>query len=139
MRTLLVVGLMWMAAPAFAEERVPSALVCSLKAKSSGTLERTGEFAPGTHDDRMQFTFAAIDLEAGTAQVIGNQGASNIYAMQGSDSINFIERTISGNINLTTVFLGEGGGPFGAVHSRHVVMLDAAVVSQYVGTCDAKF
>jgi hypothetical protein len=51
--------------------------------------------------------------------------------------LNVIETTGKGNLNLTTVFLGDGQGPsFRAVTSRHLDTADPPNVSQNYGSCE---
>jgi len=54
--------------------------------------------------------------------------------------LSFVEATAGGNVNTTTIFrqAGLGGTPemFMAVHSRHVLLIDTAAVSQYTARAD---
>ena len=85
----------------------------------------------------MAFTIAAIDLAKGNAQLVGNLGASPLIVIRGSDGISFIERTPSGNMNVTTVYTTKiKAGGFAAVHSRHVGSPGDPMISQYLGSCE---
>jgi len=81
--------------------------------------------------------FYGIDLEAGSAKIMGNQGTQSLAVISTLSGLTFLESTDTGNINLTTVFAGFAGQPdqFTAVHSRHFYMAGRAMPSQYHGTC----
>jgi hypothetical protein len=82
--------------------------------------------------------FDAIDLKAGKARFIGNQGASDVTALTTETGITFIERTGFGNLVFTTVFAetNAAGDMFYAVTSRHMNLLAGGPLpSQYLGTC----
>ncbi|NBT75430.1 MAG: hypothetical protein EBT15_05555 [Betaproteobacteria bacterium] len=89
-------------------------------------------------NDLGELIFDQIDVTARTARMIGNQGAESIIALRGDDSIHLLERTGSGNLNITTIFSLEEGeklGSFPVVHSRHVSLMTGPLPSQYVGRC----
>jgi hypothetical protein len=128
------------------------ALVCKFTLMASTTLLNGGKFdaapviKPVTKADIAEMTVAAIDFKAGTAQVIGNAGTASLYAYQYPNTANFLEVTVAGNFMLLTVALPNGGLPvttlepleLAAVYSRHTVMFESIVASQYWGTCTAK-
>lgn len=134
---IVVAALLISAVPAAAQQPpLPGALVCSFKTVAAGTLDQAGGYEAGK-PSTMDFTIAAIDSRAKTAQMVGNVGTSRLWVVLGTGSVNFVEPTPAGNLMLTTVIL-QGDGPFGAIHSRHTVMSDHAVVTQYVGTCEPR-
>ena len=84
-------------------------------------------------------TFAAIDLDGHQAQVIGNQGAADVYAARSVGSIFFIEQTPAGGVILTSVIDADVKGRIHAVTSRHIIApVGFTLVSQTLGTCIAK-
>ena len=88
----------------------------------------------------MSFVFASLDIENGSAQMVGNNGAADINLLQGSDSLHFLEVTPTGNLNVTSVYTTQAkGGRFISVHSRHVGISGEPWMSQFWGTCEAKY
>jgi hypothetical protein len=82
-------------------------------------------------------TFDQIDLKKGSGRMIGNAGAENVQVLSGDNSIHIFERTMTGNMNITTIFnTGKSNlTNYPVVHSRHVNIMDGPLPSQYVGFC----
>jgi hypothetical protein len=73
----------------------------------------------------------------GTARIIGNIGAGDILVKMTPAGITFIEETLFGNLNITTVFANYDSSAsqrFVAVASRHQ-NINGPFPSQYHGTC----
>lgn len=86
----------------------------------------------------MEIVFDQIDKKNGTARMIGNNGAENVIAIDGRDSVHLVEITASGNMNITTIFQQRDArrNSFAGVHSRHVTLMSGGPLpSQYVGLC----
>jgi hypothetical protein len=83
----------------------------------------------------MEFTFAALDATKGTAQFIGNVGASLVAFSRGVRTWNFLEVTETGNMMTTTVFESVDGRSFPAVHSRHTSLSNGPLPSHSRGVC----
>jgi hypothetical protein len=85
--------------------------------------------------------FDAIDVRAGTARIIGNNGAGALLASAGPGGLMFLEQTDAGGVNVTSVFpfprrAHAGADEYRAVTSRHLAtLLGDPLVSQYYGTC----
>lgn len=81
--------------------------------------------------------FDSIDLKAGKARIIGNQGATDVIALATPTGLTFIEETPAGNINITTVFAkyNDASNDFTFVHSRHLMLFGEPLPSQYYGVC----
>lgn len=86
--------------------------------------------------------FDNIDLEQGTARMIGNAGADDVRAFATGAGLNFFEQTGSGSVILVTVFFnspeGEqpGSGALAAVMSRHLAgLLGPPSSSQFYARC----
>jgi hypothetical protein len=79
--------------------------------------------------------FDAIDVEAGTARLAGNQGAGPIPLLATPTGFTFFETTDSGNVSITTIFATPIGYRYPAVISRHMDFFGETVVSQYTGLC----
>jgi len=113
-----------------AEAPIPKSLKCEFP---SGVFHAWGEKTEIV-SDKMELVFDSIDTKAGTARMIGNAGAGDIAVILTLDHLSFVETTVSGNINLTTVYVSPG--ELRAVHSRHISDLDGLpLLSQYYGTC----
>jgi hypothetical protein len=87
--------------------------------------------------DRMELVFDQVDLRMGTARLIGNVGAEDVSVIAGEESITFFERTGTGNVQVTAIYMAQdSGGAFKAVHSRHTAMLGGIpIASQMYGSC----
>lgn len=109
--------------------------------RSATTNYEAGEFRTEIDNGDMRFTVAAIDLNKNSAQMIGNAGAAELIVVSGRQRLNFIEVVEgSGTTNLLTVFsVGNSDDTLPAVYSRHVMILDSILVSQWFGDCVAKF
>jgi hypothetical protein len=82
--------------------------------------------------------FDSINLDKGTGRLIGNGGASDVHTFRGDGAINILERTGTGNMNLTTIFISKNPafkGKFPVVQSRHVNLPNGPVISQHLGLC----
>jgi hypothetical protein len=128
--------------------RRPAALVCDFEILGSGTF-REGEFEKGDSKGHRTMTFAAIDAEKKTAQIIDEHSADPVSVFGGGILLTFFEDTpIGGHATITSVLLigsddDEGPrtpGPFPAVHSRHTATLDGEfLIAQYHGMCEPKY
>ena len=86
-------------------------------------------------------TFDSIKHEAGTdagtARIVGNAGAGDILVKMTPAGITFIEETLFGGLNITTVFANYDSAAtqrFIAVASRHL-NINGPFPSQFHGTC----
>ena len=98
------------------------------------------ELSTTTGED-FSLRFILIDLEAGSAQFVGSIGDTRVAAIKGGlealgeAAITFVEVTPAGFVNVTSVFAASGSRTFKAVHSRHIHVVQAPVVSQSYGYC----
>jgi hypothetical protein len=83
--------------------------------------------------DSLTLIFDSIDPNAGTARLIGNQGAGDVKVVPADGQLTFIETTAFGNVHTTTVFLNSK--PFRAVTSRHLSAMQGPLLSQLYGEC----
>jgi hypothetical protein len=119
-----------------AKAQSPAAFVCVFSLGVTSTYSQG--WKSERNKDRLEFTFAALDEGKGTAQFIGNAGASTVHFVKGRFTWNFVEVTPAGNITSTTVFAADEGN-LPAVHSRHPALAKGnPVVSQYLGTCSPR-
>lgn len=114
------------------------ALTCDLEAKHVGVLNPG--YAGDQTGETLVLTFANLDPGAGTAQLIGNSGASTVEFRSFSGQLQFIEETPAGNVTVTSVFAPPAPGePLPAVHSRHIAIAPGDVaISQFAGACKPK-
>jgi hypothetical protein len=122
------------AMPALAQGQ-PNAFKCSFETGYFTVFE--GNTFKSERSGGVAFTIAAINLDAGTAQIVGDVGAADLLLLSGNENLNFIEPTPVGNLNLTTVYPATAAdGRFLAVHSRHVGHSADPWFSQYYGFCE---
>ena len=82
--------------------------------------------------------FDKINVEKGTARIIGNNGAVDIVAISGSESVHLIEQTAVGNLSIATIFNNEKFkkvNSFPIVISRHMTIAVSPHTSQHRGLC----
>jgi hypothetical protein len=136
-----------------------SALTCHLKTSVFAEIgPRVGMYERGS--EGMEITFTDFDWRKQRALMIGNRGTAEVEArLEGPPiQIIFLERTLTGNTMMTSVFLTPAteaastdlqgtvvkGRQASVVHSRHImdpVSLGEAngLVSQMTGVCDIKY
>lgn len=86
-------------------------------------------------EEELMLHFDSIDQKAGTARMIGNEGADDVSVLGRSANITIVERTDFGNFTFTTIYPDFQNGEFVAVHSRHIDLPNGPRSSQYHGTC----
>ena len=75
----------------------------------------------------------------------GTSGPVEVTALLTVSSLHFMERSVTGTLNITTVFVSDAGAKtFRAVHSRHDYLpmsipgfVSEPTVSQNYGVCEA--
>lgn len=74
--------------------------------------------------ERLELHFDAINTKLKTARLIGNQGAGDVAVFLTESGLNFVEVTLAGSVNLTTVFgvYKKHTKEFIAVTSRHLLL-----------------
>lgn len=93
--------------------------------------------APKLKKQNFAFHIDGVDLSQGKARIIGNAGSEDLVAMIGNGVLHFVERTPSGNLNVTSVFATRSKArKFKAVHSRHVLIAGVPLPSQAYGYCE---
>ena len=94
---------------------------------------------------QFSLTIDEIDTDSGSGRVTGTAGPVEVTALLTVSSLHFMERSVTGTLNITTVFVSEGGAKkFRAVHSRHDYLpmsipgfQSEPMVSQNYGMCEA--
>jgi hypothetical protein len=130
-------------------ERNPLARIKSVKCRfpvySTGSWKNGEPQAQVKQPQEFSIEIDQIDAEGGTARAFGTSGAVHVTALLTVSSLHFMERTVAGTLNITTIFAPDGGsGKLRAVHSRHSYLqmsipgfVSEPSVSQNYGTCEA--
>jgi hypothetical protein len=95
--------------------------------------------------ETLQLEIDEIDTDSGSGRVTGTAGPAEVTALLTISSLHFMERSVTGTLNITTVFAGEPDTKtFRAVHTRHDYLpmslpgyQSEPSVSQHYGVCDA--
>jgi hypothetical protein len=95
--------------------------------------------------DQFTLTIDDIDTDSGSGRVTGTAGPVEVTALLTVSSLHFMERSVTGTLNITTIFVSDGGvKKFRAVHSRHDYLpmsipgfTSEPTVTQNYGTCEA--
>jgi hypothetical protein len=85
-----------------------------------------------------ELLFDKINVEKGTARIIGNNGAVDIVALRSSESVHLIEQTAIGNLSIATIFINEKFkkiNSYPIVISRHMTISVSPHTSQHRGLC----
>jgi hypothetical protein len=130
-------------------EKNPLALVKSLKCNfpvySVGSWKNGDPQAQIKQAEQFSLTIDQIDTDSGSGRVSGTSGPVEVTALLTVSSLHFMERSVTGTLNITTVFVSDAGAKkFRAVHSRHDYLpmsipgfVSEPTVSQNYGTCEA--
>jgi len=136
---------------AFAQgtDKNPLAQVKSLKCQfsiySSGSWKNGEPQAQIRQPEQLTLDVDEIDTDSGSARVTGTSGPADVVSLLTVSSLHFMERSVTGTLNITTVFVGEPNArTFRAVHARHDYLpmslpgfVSEPSVSQHYGTCEA--
>ena len=105
---------------------------------------KNGEASLATKPAKLAVSFTNVDVEAGSADAVGDSGKSHITVRVLGAYLHFMQLDPYGALYVTTVFDKETrGGRLQAAHSRHEY-LPTAVPSltsrpeQYIGDCAVK-
>jgi hypothetical protein len=132
-------------------ETLPQAFVCRFDSEFFSYFNEGGKLSTSESHDTLEVTFASIDQKASTAQLVGNVGAGTVALSVGTATVNFVERTLIGNLILTTVFMEVTPDlpplptiprRFFAVYSKHIGGFSEAerpTISQGFGSCEARW
>ena len=118
------------------------ALKCRFPAATTATW-KNGEVQAQTKTQEMLFTISEIDVQDGTAEILGTAGRAYVTAVLSGWSMYFVESSV-GQLNVTTVFAQEASPKkLKAVHSRHGYLqmqvgryISEPSVSQNYGECE---
>jgi hypothetical protein len=118
------------------------ALKCRFPAATTATW-KSGDPQAQTKTQEMLFSISEIDVQDGTAEILGTAGRSFVTAVLSGWSMYFVESSV-GQLNVTTVFAQEASPKrLKAVHSRHGYLqmqvgryISEPSVSQNYGDCE---
>ena len=120
-----------------------TALNCTFSAMAAADW-KNGEASLATKPAKLAVSFTNVDVEAGSADAVGDSGKSHITVRVLGAYLHFMQLDPYGALYVTTVFDKETrGGRLQAAHSRHEY-LPTAVPSltsrpeQYIGDCAVK-
>ena len=119
-------------------------LKCAFPVYVVGTWKTNESQAVVKQGQSFSLEFDEIDTEDGVARVTGTAGATHITALLTVSSLHFMERSVLGTLNITTVFTADAGAKrLRAVHSRHDYLpmslpgyVSEPTVTQNYGYCD---
>src|SRR6266566_212281 len=131
-------------------DKNPLAKVKSLKCRftiyASGTWAKTTQEpqAQVRQPEQLSLEIDEIDTDSGSGRVTGTAGPADVTALLTLSSLHFMERSVTGTLNITTVFAGDPDAKtLRAVHARHDYLpmnlpgfQSEPSVSQHYGTCD---
>jgi hypothetical protein len=129
-------------------DKNPLAQVKSLKCRfsiySSGSWKNGEPQAQIRQPEQLTLDVDEIDTDSGSARVTGTSGPADVVSLLTVSSLHFMERSVTGTLNITTVFVGEPNAKvFRAVHARHDYLpmslpgfTSEPSVSQHYGTCE---
>ena len=111
----------------------PSAFECQFTDGGTWSFEQ-GAFGPVTSKN---LSFTIDQVAAQTARLRGAKGAKTLKVVRAIDARHFIEVTVAGFLNITTIYETSDGdeATMPAVHSRHLGIVGQPFVSQYRGLC----
>ena len=122
------------------------ALKCRFAIYASGAWSKTTQEASAQvrQPEQLSLEIDEIDSDSGSGRVTGTAGPADVTALLTLSSLHFMERSVTGTLNITTVFSGEPGAKtFRAVHTRHDYLplslpgyQSDPSVSQHYGVCD---
>ena len=148
--TALVLVACASAAKAQTTDQNPLAHVKAMKCKfviyAAGSWNKAREAnAQVRQPEQLTLDIDEIEADSGSGRVTGTAGPTEVTALLTLSSLHFMERSVTGTLNITTVFSGAPEAKtFRAVHTRHDYLPlnlpgyeSEPSVSQHYGVCDA--
>ncbi len=121
-------------------------LMCRFTVYASASWTKTQEpQAQVRQPETLLLDIDEIDTDSGSGRVTGTAGPADVTALLTISSLHFMERSVTGTLNITTVFAGDPGATtFRAVHARHDYLpmnlpgyQSEPSVSQHYGVCES--
>jgi hypothetical protein len=119
-------------------------LNCRFTIYTSGSWKNGEPQAQVRQPEQLNLDVDEIDTDSGSARVTGTSGPADVVSLLTVSSLHFMERSVTGTLNITTVFVGEPNAKvFRAVHARHDYLpmslpgfVSEPSVSQHYGSCE---
>ncbi len=122
----------WLLFGSVAAGKEPAVFECEFKHGGTWSFEK-GAFGKVASKD-LNFTIDRVRTQ--TARLRGSKGAKTLKVVRAIDARHFIEVTVAGFLNITTIYEDdEDEAVMPAVHSRHLGIVGQPFVSQYRGLC----
>ena len=138
----LAIVLLFLSKTSFADIYNANSFKCDYYYVALGEIKNNKYKIDTSKEDKMKFSYVNIDLNNGSAQMVGNGGTANVTAISGQPSgVHFVEMTSAGNLTMTTIYPQEigynslGQKLFTSSHSRHMAMISNSLPQQYYGQC----
>ncbi len=120
------------------------AMKCHFTIYTAGSWKNGEPQAQVRQPEQLNLEVDEIDTDSGSARVTGTSGPADVVSLLTVSSLHFMERSVTGTLNITTVFVGEPNAKtFRAVHARHDYLpmslpgfVSEPSVSQHYGTCE---
>jgi hypothetical protein len=138
-RAILAVLVFAFASPSLAQSLEGSTIDCRFSQQFTGEI-KDGKFSPVKDNSRdFVITFSGFAAN-GTAQMIGNVGATKVFYDVQGDTLVIAQLFGSAIKTLTTMTLPRSGAAVFAQHSRHVWFpgTHSAVISEWGGPCSLR-
>jgi hypothetical protein len=121
-------------------------LKCQFSIYASGSWKNLEPGAQVRQPETLLLEIDEIDTDSGSGRVTGTSGPADVTSLLTLSSLHFMERSVTGTLNITTVFSGDPDAKiFRAVHTRHDYLpmnlpgyQSEPSVSQHYGTCESK-
>jgi len=81
------------------------------------------------------FRIDDISPDKQSATLVSGKGSAKLKVVEALDAWHFIEVTVAGFLNVTTIYDGDDQHRLAAVHSRHLSIAGQPLIAQYHGTC----
>jgi hypothetical protein len=136
--TAAAAALLLLQQPAAAQNTwaLPPVIDCTEVVHVEANDENSNYEITRTRDREFSITFA--EGAPGQFSMIGPLGMTSLITHAGDNFVHFIEVTGVGNMNVTTIATVPQNGKYSAVHSRHPVIWDKLIPSQYLLSCVAR-
>jgi hypothetical protein len=97
------------------------ALKCTFTVFATGSWSKAQEpSAQVRQPETLTLDIDDIDTDSGSGRVTGTAGPAEVTALLTYSSLHFMERSVTGTLNITTVFAGDANAKtFRAVYTRH--------------------
>jgi len=112
---------------------------CDFSESEGRRTSAEGVTTPAKRETFSDLVIDNIDYQKRSARFIGNAGSETVAVIAGDKVVSFIEITLSGNVNLLSIFKDTAElNLYKAAFSRHLALMTGdLIISQSYGTCRA--